>query len=105
MLKSKLSSVKPCLDFLTLFKNNDFSVSEVTQHNLASDCWLVVEGNVYDITQYIKAGVHPGGEALLKGCGQEDGTDLFNSQGNTGKSHSTKASSMLSKYFIGIVAD
>ncbi len=32
---------------------------ELEQHNVKSDCWLVVRGKVYDVTTWIDR--HPGG--------------------------------------------
>jgi len=35
------------------------SVSEIQKHNNADDCWIVVNGKVYDFTKF--APNHPGG--------------------------------------------
>jgi L-lactate dehydrogenase (cytochrome) len=35
------------------------SVSEVSKHSTAEDCWVVVNGKVYDLTTF--APEHPGG--------------------------------------------
>lgn len=35
------------------------SVQEIAAHNGADDCWLLVEGQVWDLTQF--APDHPGG--------------------------------------------
>ena len=42
---------------------------------------MVINGKVYDVTQYIP--FHPGGQKILMGVGK-DGTDLF-SKVNLGK--------------------
>lgn len=50
-------------------------MSEVASHNTPSDCWSVVRGQVYNLTDWI--GKHPGGEkAITQLCGI-DGTDKF----------------------------
>ncbi len=55
--------------------NPTYTMSEVANHNTASDCWSVVRGQVYDLTEWI--GKHPGGEkAITQLCGV-DGTDKF----------------------------
>eukprot|EP00854_Cymbomonas_tetramitiformis_P019902 gene19902-23809_t len=42
--------------------------AEVAQHNCAGDCWVVIHGRVYDLTEFL--GVHPGGsEIILKYAG------------------------------------
>lgn len=37
------------------------SVTEIGKHNSPSDCWLVVDGQVWDFTNF--HGEHPGGSA------------------------------------------
>ena len=40
--------------------------SEVQKHNKDGDAWLIVHGNVYDVTPFLNE--HPGGKkVLLKG--------------------------------------
>jgi cytochrome b involved in lipid metabolism len=45
--------------------------AEVSKHNKKKDCWIVIEGKVYDITNYVER--HPGGDIILKSAGN-DGT-------------------------------
>lgn len=53
-----------------------YTLSQVAENNNKSSCWTIIDGNVYDITNYVPN--HPGGESeILKICG-EDGTSLFN---------------------------
>ena len=50
----------------------------VTQHDKPGDCWVVVDGNVLDVTNFIRR--HPGGPvAIITFCGK-DGTEAFNSR-------------------------
>jgi L-lactate dehydrogenase (cytochrome) len=35
------------------------SVEEISKHNTPEDCWIVVDGKVWDITEF--APEHPGG--------------------------------------------
>ena len=47
-----------------------YSLDEVAQHDDASSCWAVVEGQVYDLTRWV--GQHPGGpERILGLCGTD----------------------------------
>jgi L-lactate dehydrogenase (cytochrome) len=39
------------------------NAQEVAKHNAPDDLWLVVEGNVYDMTEF--APQHPGGAASM----------------------------------------
>jgi len=56
-------------------EKNFVKISEVRKHCKKDDCWIIIHGRVYDITDYVK--VHPGGEKMiLLGAGR-DGTLLF----------------------------
>ena len=35
-----------------------FSLEEVAAHNSAKDCWIAVDGKVYDVTKFLDS--HPG---------------------------------------------
>lgn len=54
------------------------TMAEVSAHNTASDCWTVVEGNVYDLTSFISR--HRGGSQVLEQLCGTDGTQAFLSQ-------------------------
>ena len=34
---------------------SSFSLKEVAQHNTPGDCWLVLRGKVYDVSQWCEA--------------------------------------------------
>lgn len=68
-----------------------FTASEVAEHSTADDCWLILEGKVYEVTEFIPS--HPGGKAILKGCGK-DATKMF-------AGHPESAKAMKEKYYIG----
>jgi len=69
---------------------------EIGKHNRVNDCWMIISGKVYNLTNYLSA--HPGGvETMTPYCGG-DGTSAFN-----GKPHSGYASSLLNSYYIGNV--
>ena len=53
-----------------------YSLAEVALHDKRDDCWIVIEGNVINPTQFIAEGKHPN-DFILKGCGK-DATDIFN---------------------------
>lgn len=70
-----------------------YSFSEIAKHNNLNDCYLVINGNVYDITPYIP--YHPAGSRIIKQyCGQEV-TGIF------ANIHSNRAWDLLHKYKIG----
>lgn len=74
-----------------------YAMTDIASHNTKSDCWLVVEGKVYDVTSFISE--HPGGDDILKGCGK-DATSLFMSE----REHAEEnAASYLPQFQIGTV--
>lgn len=72
------------------------TLTEVAKHTTVDDCWMVVNNQVYDLSSYTKAGKHPGGETILKGCGQE-ATEMFKAI----EKHSGRATNMLPQYLLG----
>lgn len=78
------------------YADGEITLEEVAMHNTPQDCYLEIEGKVYDVTKYINS--HPGGNEILRGCGK-DATDLF-----VGKPHSDSAVSILESYYIGDLA-
>lgn len=72
-----------------------FTAQQVATHNTISDCWLIISGNVYNVTSFIP--VHPGGNAIVPFCGQ-DATVPFNSI------HNSSAFALLPTFLIGVLA-
>mmetsp|Transcript_8578 Transcript_8578/g.11608 ORF Transcript_8578/g.11608 Transcript_8578/m.11608 type:complete len:479 (-) Transcript_8578:108-1544(-) len=56
-----------------------FSSADVAKHNTINDCWLIVNGKVYDVTDFIAR--HPGGDIIMKYAGN-DATDVFTAYHN-----------------------
>lgn len=82
-----------------------YTTEDVKKHNSKKSCWTIISGSVYDITSYIPR--HPGGEEILRACG-EDATTLFTarqtSEGQSvgsGSPHSSNAEDQLKKLFLG----
>jgi L-lactate dehydrogenase (cytochrome) len=49
--------------------------SDVQKHASANDCWIVIKGEVYDVTSFLK--LHPGGPGLVLGEAGADATQPF----------------------------
>ncbi len=72
-----------------------FSASDVAVHNQKSDCWFIIDNNVYNVTDFISQ--HPGGEFIAKFCGK-DATAAFRGQ------HDNSQDAVLAKFLIGSLA-
>jgi cytochrome b involved in lipid metabolism len=77
-----------------------YTLDDIAEHAKAEDCYMAIEGKVYDMTPYIQKQMHPGGAAILFGCGK-DSTVIFNLRPKDNKPHSKQARSTLEKYYIG----
>ena len=74
-----------------------FTTEEVSKHNSKYDCWMVIDGKVLDLTEYM---AHPGGDTYVPYCGK-DATAGFNDKGGLGRNHSSYAFAMIDSYVIG----
>ncbi len=76
-----------------------YTAAEVAKHDTPGDCWMVINGKVYDVTQFL--GSHPGGaEIMLPYCGQE-ATQAFDTKGGRGNGHSGGAQDLLNAFYVG----
>lgn len=72
-----------------------FTLSEVAKHSTPSDCYLVINNKVYNVSSFI--GSHPGGARnITNNCGKEV-TGIF------AQIHSNRAWDLLIKYYIGSI--
>ena len=85
-----------------------FTTEQVAEHDSSSDCWTIINGDVYDITSYVSE--HPGGSEITRACGI-DGTTLFESRETesgqsvgSGTPHSSSAQSQLQQFKIGTLS-
>lgn len=71
----RLSSMTDNLTCLPPEHPTVWNSAEVARHNRRGDCWMAIQGKVYDVTAYLE--FHPGGaEELMRGAGL-DATSLF----------------------------
>ena len=77
---------------------NGFTLAQVSERNSAAECWVAIDGGVYDLTQWIRS--HPGGSgAILNLCGK-DGSASFTSQ----HGGQARPSSTLDGYYLAPLA-
>ena len=72
-----------------------YTMAKVKENNSAASCWSVVNGNVYNLTQWINQ--HPGGPSAIASLCGVDGTASFNAQ-HRGEGKPTQR---LSGYLLG----
>jgi len=53
-----------------------YSMADVAKHTTKADCWVVVDGQVLDVTNFLKD--HPGGELAILTFAGKDATEEFN---------------------------
>lgn len=81
------------------------NMEEIAKHNKSSDCWMLINGKVYNITSFF--GSHPGGNATMSATCGTDATAAYmtkdpNATSNGSRSaHSSNAINLLSNYYIG----
>lgn len=75
-----------------------YTAAEVALHKDGESCWTIIDGNVYDLTQWIPQ--HPGGaQAILGLCGR-DGTEAFHGQHDDAK----RQADILATFKIGTLS-
>ena len=75
-----------------------YTMAKVKENNSASSCWSVINGNVYNLTQWINS--HPGGPSVIRGLCGADGTASFNGR-HRGQGNPTAT---LASYLLGPLA-
>jgi len=71
------------------------TLEEVKKHDAGTSCWSIVNGNVFDLTNWITK--HPGGAAVIRAICGKDGTSAFEGQ-HAGQG---KPANQLSNYYLG----
>lgn len=71
-----------------------YTMQEAAQHNTPQDCWIVIDGKVYDVGSYLDE--HPGGDDVILATTGKDAMDEFEDAG-----HSKSARELLETFFIG----
>ena len=68
--KQEASAAAPAAD-----SNRIITPEELAKHASAKDCWLLIDGTVYDVTTYLDN--HPGGSAVMVEHDGQDCTSNF----------------------------
>lgn len=79
--------------------STSYTLADIAAHATVSDCWMAIEGKVYNVTDFV--GKHPGGKAILRGCGK-DATVLFTTRPDgPGTPHPPEAREILQQFYVG----
>jgi cytochrome b involved in lipid metabolism len=70
------------------------NVSEVAEHCKEDDCWIIINGKVYNVSAFLSE--HPGGPEIILDQAGKDATEDFEDTG-----HSPAARETLKKYYVG----
>ncbi|KAK4184035.1 hypothetical protein QBC35DRAFT_506802 [Podospora australis] len=79
---------------ITEAKPLQFTAEQVAEHNSRKDNWIIVHGQVIDISQYIDD--HPGGSDILHEVAGQDATEAFDNAG-----HSEDTLEIMAEFCVG----
>ena len=54
---------------------NQYTIQEVSKHNIKTDCWIIIKNIIYDITDFLS--LHPGGSSIMLQVAGKDATEYF----------------------------
>lgn len=75
-----------------------WSLADVAAHAVPEDCWMAIDGQVYDVSAYLPE--HPSRPAVVvPWCGRE-ASEAYRTKGK-GRPHSLAADELLATYRIG----
>jgi cytochrome b involved in lipid metabolism len=75
------------------------SLAEVARHSSADDCWMAINGTVYNLTAYLPE--HPSQPSfILPWCGRE-ATEAYQTK-TRGRTHSPQADQALADFSMGL---
>ncbi|KAJ5198453.1 Cytochrome b5 [Penicillium cinerascens] len=76
----------------------EYTMKDVAAHNTKTDLWIVIHGQVFDITEYLQD--HPGGADVLVETAGTDATAAYEDVG-----HSEDAREIMQPYLVGVLKD
>ena len=75
-----------------------YSLQDVAKHATPGDCWMSINGQVYDFTAYLPG--HPADPAVIQPWCGKDASEAYRTK-TRGRPHSPYADTLLPKYRIG----
>jgi len=80
-------------------EDRKYMLEDISKHSTKEDCWTAINGEVFDVTNFISK--HKGGDKILFACGI-DATDIFTGKSPMSRVHSAFAVKLLSSMKIGL---
>ncbi len=78
-----------------------YTLDEIARHDRAEDCWMAIDGVVYELTAYLPE--HPSSlRVIAEWCGRE-ASEAYHTK-TRGRPHSPYADSLLPAWRIGVVS-
>ena len=78
--------------------DKQYSLQDVARHATPGDCWMSINGQVYDFTTYLPG--HPADPAVIQPWCGKDASEAYRTK-TRGRPHSPYADTLLPKYRIG----
>ena len=78
--------------------DKQYSLQDVAKHATPGDCWMSINGQVYDFTAYLPG--HPADPAVIQPWCGKDPSEAYRTK-TRGRPHSPYADTLLPKYRIG----
>jgi len=106
-MKTKLFLLLSVLSLLSILSPSSsiaastYTPQDVSKHSTPSDCWIIINEKVYNITSYLPQ--HDSRLNIRPWCGT-DATTAFNTKNGQGEGHSNNAFENLSTLFIGDIS-
>lgn len=76
----------------------DIAPAELARHRTPQDCWMAIDGSVYDLSAYLPR--HPADDGLLDPWCGRDASEAYRTK-LLGRPHSARADRLLQTYRIG----
>lgn len=80
----------------------NFTLTEVALHANEQDCWMVLRGKVYNVTEHLPR--HPGGRKITESCGKDVTETFYPPPDSDTSRHIRVKDSLLAEYLIGNLA-
>ena len=75
-MSTRIGIINQHLDPSAPRTGRNYTMDDVSKHNNAKDCWVVVSGKVINATGFLKE--HPGGKKAIVMFAGKDATEEFN---------------------------